>query len=103
MTGLYACATIPKGAVAVKHFDKERYLGKWYEIARLDFKYEKDLDNTTAEYSLNDNGTIKVDNQGYNTKKRKRYKPLVKQSLLEIKTPLCLKYHFLALFMQDIM
>jgi len=69
MNGLYSCATIPNGAVAVKPFDKERYLGKWYEIARIDFKYERDLNNTTAVYSLNDNGTIKVDNQGYNTKK----------------------------------
>jgi apolipoprotein D and lipocalin family protein len=70
MTGFYSCVTIPNGAVAVKPFDKERYLGKWYEIARIDFKYERDLNNTIAEYSLNDNGTIKVDNQGYNTKKR---------------------------------
>jgi apolipoprotein D and lipocalin family protein len=69
MTGLFACATIPKGAVAVKPFFKEKYLGKWYEIARLDFKFERDLNNTTAEYSLNDNGTIKVYNRGYNTKK----------------------------------
>ena len=67
MTGFYSCATIPKGAVAVKPFNKERYLGKWYEIARIDFKYERDLKNTTAEYSLNVNGTIKVDNRGYNT------------------------------------
>ncbi len=69
ITGLYACATIPDGAVAVKPFDTLKYLGKWYEIARLDFKYERDLNNTTAEYSLNDNGTIRVKNQGYNTKK----------------------------------
>jgi len=69
MTGFYSCATIPNGAVAVKPFDKERYLGKWYEIARIDFKFEKDLNNTTAIYSLNDNGTIRVDNQGYNVKK----------------------------------
>ena len=68
---LSACATIPDGAVAVTAFDKTKYLGKWYEIARLDFKYERDLDNTTAEYSLNENGTIKVNNQGYNTKKGK--------------------------------
>jgi apolipoprotein D and lipocalin family protein len=71
ITVLYSCATIPKGTVAVKNFHKERYLGKWYEIARIDFKFERDLNNTTAEYSLNDNGTIKVDNQGYNTKKGK--------------------------------
>jgi apolipoprotein D and lipocalin family protein len=69
ITGLYSCATIPDGAVAVKPFNKERYLGKWYEIARKDFKYERDLSNTTAEYSLNDNGTIRVDNKGYNAKK----------------------------------
>lgn len=63
-----SCGTIPDRAVAVKPFDKEKYLGKWYEIARKDFKYERDLSNTTAQYSLNGDGTIKVDNQGYNTK-----------------------------------
>ncbi len=70
VTGLYSCVTIPEGAVAVKPLDTKKYLGKWYEIARLDFKYERDLDNTTAEYSLNDNGTIRVQNKGYNTKKQ---------------------------------
>lgn len=69
---LYSCAsTIPDKAVAVTNFDKAKYLGKWYEIARLDYKWEKDLNNVTAEYSLNDNGTIKVDNKGYDVKKDK--------------------------------
>jgi len=68
---LNACATIPKGAVAVKPFDKTLYLGKWYEIARFDFAFERDLDNTTATYSLNDNGTIRVVNRGYNVKSKK--------------------------------
>lgn len=66
-----SCSTIPKGATAVSPFDKTKYLGTWYEIARLDFKFERDLNNTTASYSLNKNGTIKVDNQGYNTIKKK--------------------------------
>jgi len=70
MTGLFSCDTIPEGAVAVKPFNKERYLGKWYEIARLDFKYERNLNNTTAEYSLNDDGTVKVFNKGYHTVKK---------------------------------
>jgi apolipoprotein D and lipocalin family protein len=61
-----ACQTIPKGAVAVKSFDKDKYLGKWYEIARFDFRFEKDLNNTTANYTVNDDGTIKVLNRGYN-------------------------------------
>ena len=70
MFGLFSCATIPKGAEAVKNFDQEKYLGKWYEIARMDFKFERNLNNTTAEYSLNENGTIRVDNNGYNTVKK---------------------------------
>ncbi|MBP9134689.1 MAG: lipocalin family protein [Saprospiraceae bacterium] len=67
---LNSCKTIPENATAVKPFDKEKYLGKWYEIARLDFKFERNLNNTTAEYSLKDNGKIKVDNKGYNYKKK---------------------------------
>ena len=43
--------------------------GKWYEIARKDFKFERNLNNTTAEYTLNDDGTIKVVNRGFNTVK----------------------------------
>lgn len=62
-----ACVSIPKGATAVKPFDSDKYLGKWYEIARMDFKFEKDLSLVTATYSLNKNGTLKVDNKGYNT------------------------------------
>ncbi|MEO6549663.1 MAG: lipocalin family protein [Ferruginibacter sp.] len=65
---LQSCKTIPKGAVAVNPFDSKKYLGKWYEIARLDFRFEKNLNNTTANYSLNTDGTIKVVNRGYNFK-----------------------------------
>src|SRR5436189_6242593 len=65
---LFSCSTIPKGITAVHQFDKNRYLGKWYEIARLDFKFEKNLNNTTADYSINSNGSIKVFNKGYNMK-----------------------------------
>lgn len=54
---------------AVKNFRLDRYLGKWYEIARIDFKFEKNLNNTTAEYSLNEDGSVKVLNKGYNFEK----------------------------------
>ncbi len=67
---IYSCRTIPENATAVKPFYKEKYLGKWYEIARIDFKFEKDLNNTTAEYSLKNDGKIKVVNKGYNVKKQ---------------------------------
>lgn len=66
-----SCSSIPKGANAIQDFKKEKYLGKWYEIARLDFVFEKNLNNTTAEYSLNEDGSIKVVNRGYNFIKSK--------------------------------
>jgi len=68
LMALTSCRTypVPEGAVVVKPFDKEKYLGTWYEIARFDFKFEKNLNNTTATYSLNEDGTIKVVNRGFN-------------------------------------
>jgi len=62
---LFGCASMPKGAMPVQNFEKERYLGKWYEIARFDFTFEKNLNNTSAEYTLLENGNIGVVNKGY--------------------------------------
>ncbi len=69
ITTFFSCRTIPDGATAVEPFEKERYLGKWYEVARLDNRFERNMNNVTAEYSLNDDGTIKVVNRGYDTLK----------------------------------
>lgn len=66
---LYSYAFIPKGVEAVKGFDQKKYLGTWYEIARLDYKWEKGLDHVSATYSLNDNGSVRVENKGYDVKK----------------------------------
>jgi apolipoprotein D and lipocalin family protein len=66
LLSLCSCAAIPKGAKVVSPFDVEKYLGTWYEIARFDFRFERNVNNVTATYSLNENGTIKVDNRGYN-------------------------------------
>jgi len=57
---------LPEGAVAVKPFDLDRYLGTWYEIARFDYRFERNLNNTTATYSRNDDGSVKVVNRGFN-------------------------------------
>ncbi|MEQ9465555.1 MAG: lipocalin family protein [Haliea sp.] len=46
-------------------FDLQRYLGTWYEIARLDHSFERGLDGVTASYSLNDDGSVRVLNRGY--------------------------------------
>jgi apolipoprotein D and lipocalin family protein len=66
---LNSCASIPKNAKAVENFNINKYLGTWYEIARLDFRFEKDLDNVSAQYSLNKKGNVVVLNSGYNYKK----------------------------------
>lgn len=49
----------------VRELDLNRYLGKWYEIARFPHSFEKNLVGVTATYSLRDDGKIKVLNQGY--------------------------------------
>lgn len=66
MMGIVSCTSMPEGAMAVKPFDVNKYLGKWYEIARMDVRFERNLNNTTAYYTLNANGTIRVENRGYN-------------------------------------
>ena len=60
-----SCTGKPEGMVAVKNFELDRYIGKWYEIARLDHSFERGLNNITAEYSLRDDGGVKVINSGY--------------------------------------
>ena len=63
-----SCTGVPKGIEPVAEFDGSRYLGKWYEIARLDHSFERNLSNVTAEYSRAENDVIKVLNRGYNEK-----------------------------------
>lgn len=62
---LMSCVSVPKGIEPVRNFSVERYLGTWYEIARLDHKFERGLSHVTAEYSLRPNGDIGVKNIGY--------------------------------------
>lgn len=62
------CAQIPDGVEAVQGFDADRYLGKWYEIARLDHRFERGLEDVTATYSAREGGGIEVLNRGYDTR-----------------------------------
>lgn len=61
-----SCTSIPKNAKVVENFDVNKYLGTWYEIARFDFRFEKNLNNVSAQYSLNEKGNVIVLNSGYN-------------------------------------
>lgn len=100
LLALNACKTIPKGAVAVTPFDVKKYSGKWYEIARLDFKYERNLNNTTATYSLNDNdnGNIKVINRGFNIKTKEQKEATGKAKFVDSPDEAKLKVSFFGPF-----
>jgi apolipoprotein D and lipocalin family protein len=60
-----ACTGLPSGATAVTGFELDRYLGTWYEIARLDHRFERGLSNVTANYTLRDDGGVQVVNRGF--------------------------------------
>jgi len=62
---LAGCTGMPDGVEPVEGFEVERYLGRWYEIARLDHSFERGLDGVNANYSLNDDGSVRVLNRGY--------------------------------------
>uniref|UniRef100_Q0HTB8 Outer membrane lipoprotein Blc n=1 Tax=Shewanella sp. (strain MR-7) TaxID=60481 RepID=Q0HTB8_SHESR len=62
---LSGCLGMPRNVEPVKDFQLERYLGKWYEITRLDHSFERGLTQVTAEYSLKPDGGVKVINRGY--------------------------------------
>ena len=65
------CMGIPKGVNPVENFVLDKYLGKWYEIARLDHSFERDLVKVTAEYSIREDGSVKVLNRGFSNKNKK--------------------------------
>lgn len=69
---LVACKspTPPKGVTPISPFDANRYLGKWYEIARLDHRFERGKDHVTATYSPRNDGGITVLNRGYDPVKK---------------------------------
>src|SRR5574343_1084950 len=68
---LAACSTAPpEGLRPVTSFDLDRYLGQWYEIARLDHSFERGMSDVNATYQLQDDGSVKVINRGYDTQRR---------------------------------
>jgi len=64
------CLGYPETVTPVKDFKLDKYTGVWYEIARIDKWFEKNLVQVTATYSLNNDGSVKVLNRGFDTKKK---------------------------------
>jgi apolipoprotein D and lipocalin family protein len=65
------CTGIPEGLRPVTGFEAGRYLGKWYEIARLDHSFERTLSNVTAQYSPGEGDQVLVLNRGFDREKGK--------------------------------
>ena len=59
------CTGLPDRVQPVTGFELQRYLGTWHEIARLDHSFERGLSKVTAEYSLREDGGVRVLNRGY--------------------------------------
>ena len=68
---LTSCLSLRENVSPVDNFDINKYLGKWYEIARLDHSFERGLESVTAEYSLRSDGGVRVLNRGFSTEKKK--------------------------------
>ncbi|WP_343815639.1 lipocalin family protein [Colwellia asteriadis] len=64
---LSGCVGMPDSVKPVDNFELDRYLGEWYEIARLDHSFERGLTQVTANYSLKDDGGVLVVNRGFST------------------------------------
>lgn len=67
---LTGCVGVPKGVEPVRDFELDRYLGRWYEIARLDHSFERGLSQVTADYSMRKADGVRVLNRGYSEKKK---------------------------------
>lgn len=68
---LAACVGLPENIKPVDNFKLEKYLGKWYEIARLDHSFERGMTRVTADYSLREDGGVRVINRGFLVRENK--------------------------------
>ncbi len=66
---LNGCLGMPESVKPVSDFELNNYLGKWYEVARLDHSFEIGFSQVTAEYRARNDGGIWVLNRGYSEEK----------------------------------
>lgn len=88
----------PEGIHPVTHFNADRYLGKWYEIARLDNRFERGLESVSATYSKRSDGGIRVINRGYDPQQQAWRESEGKAYFTETPTIAALKVSFFGPF-----
>lgn len=93
------CAvSVPDNIRPVTNFDATRYAGTWYELARIDHRFEKGLIKTSAQYTLNPDGTVKVVNRGFNPGKNEWKEAVGKAKFLGDPRTAALKVSFFGPF-----
>lgn len=83
----------------VTQVDLARYMGTWYEIARYDHYFEREMTLVTATYAFKPNGKIMVLNEGYKNGKHKQV--IGKAYLPQANDPGKLKVSFFLWFYSD--
>lgn len=89
---------MPKSVKPVSDFKLDNYLGKWYEIARLDHSFEKGLSQVSAEYKIREDGGVSVINRGFSKEKNKWKEALGKAYFVNSETEGYLKVSFFGPF-----
>ncbi|GAB2804776.1 lipocalin family protein [Comamonas piscis] len=96
---LPGCAvSVPQGVQPVSGFDASKYMGTWYELARIDHRFEKGLTQVTATYSLNADGSVAVLNRGYDAAKKEWHEAEGKARFLGQSDKAALKVSFFGPF-----
>ena len=87
----------------VKELDVQKYLGTWYEIARYDHSFERGLVGVTANYSMRDDGKIRVINSGYKNSLDDKFSQVVGKAKIPdpVNEPAKLKVSFFLFFYGD--
>ena len=100
LLALSACAASrpPEGVQTVTGFDIDRYSGEWLELARIDHRFEKGLIQTTADYSRNADGTVRVVNRGFDPKKKEWRESVGKAKFVQDAQTAALKVSFFGPF-----
>ena len=91
------CQSVKVDNTPIQHIDIKKYLGQWYEIARLDHSFERDMEQTKAEYTLLDDGYIQVVNTGL---RKGKFKTSVGKAKIT-ETPALLRVSFFGPFYSD--
>lgn len=90
-----SCVEVPDGITPVKNFKVKRFMGTWYEIARLDHPFERGMKSVTANYSIDREGEITIQNSGYMAKQSKWRYSEAKASLVDKKNVGFLKVSYI--------